>query len=626
MLETCRRALTAQSLRVQRVDIDVPYLPNKHEDFDQDAYTEDKAKWFQPKCSLGYQHPSVVLVERIVDKEKCVVDKVKKPKTQTGERSGAGKGAGLKGGLLSEADKTASPGVIRRLELSTGSFFEFLFSDRWEEGCLLRVLKGQLLDDVLYALTKLEKYHNVISYVTMAYIYNQDRSLQSCIKGRGDGQRTKSINNDTTKIRKVMLEFDVFYPQEGLEMDKDTLATADELEQQTLSPSGSELSPENEQRSRRGSSRPLSAKVDKRDSMSVKKEKYDVSASTIPEVEVLETSGTKEDEADDLPMKDVSSCTEVPTDKPADTPSKVSSESSSAKTSTRQLSLETAPAGVDSEGTGVSCMDAVETVNGRNTHISVTTAPAFVKTKRHLKTCSVSVGGRHESHHIHGEKGRNSPLNRKISTGAPTMLGNAIPGVVKTQNAAGMRRVSFGGARVTVKAGGESNISSRPRKSSFYVGTSTDFPPPYTPPDVNKAVRDAKTDWPSDVNRKAYEAAGDTRDSGRVSGAQQMDNIQMLSASHSEDRESHLSKDPKVDGGDNGDTSTHQPAQNGKSSDRDQPPVKCNIRGLLQPRLPHLSCLTSYHMVREPFMQRRDRQQLVFSSIVPLTSAPKADA
>lgn len=72
----------------------------------------------------------------------------------------------------------------------------------------MRVLKGQLLDDVLYALTKLEKYHNVISYVTMAYIYNQDRSLQSCIKGRGDGQRTKSINNVRCLLLRQMILFE----------------------------------------------------------------------------------------------------------------------------------------------------------------------------------------------------------------------------------------------------------------------------------------------------------------------------------------------------------------------------------------------------------------------------------
>nr|KAG5713923.1 hypothetical protein BaRGS_024550 [Batillaria attramentaria] len=55
-------------------------------------------------------------------------------------------------------------------------FWDFLYSDRWEETCLLRVLEGELLDNLLAAFYLLQKNHDVISYVTIAYIENNYRS------------------------------------------------------------------------------------------------------------------------------------------------------------------------------------------------------------------------------------------------------------------------------------------------------------------------------------------------------------------------------------------------------------------------------------------------------------------
>lgn len=77
--------------------------------------------------------------------------------------------------------------------MCTEGFLEFLFSDHWEEGCLLRVLKGKLLDNLLHALNQLESHHDIISYTTMAYIYNQD-PLLPCIKITSDNHQLRNVS------------------------------------------------------------------------------------------------------------------------------------------------------------------------------------------------------------------------------------------------------------------------------------------------------------------------------------------------------------------------------------------------------------------------------------------------
>lgn len=52
------------------------------------------------------------------------------------------------------------------------SFWDFLFSDRWNEGCLLRVLEGKLLSNLLAAMYILEKELRIISFET--FTFNED--------------------------------------------------------------------------------------------------------------------------------------------------------------------------------------------------------------------------------------------------------------------------------------------------------------------------------------------------------------------------------------------------------------------------------------------------------------------
>lgn len=116
MLETCRRSHTSHSLRVHRLDWNTLDLPGKSEEFDSEAFTQETDPWFRAKCSLVYQQPSVVLVEKIVVN----------PDTDVQNKVGKEQSTKQQGGTKPEVRSGLPPGpcetsyVTRRLELSTG--------------------------------------------------------------------------------------------------------------------------------------------------------------------------------------------------------------------------------------------------------------------------------------------------------------------------------------------------------------------------------------------------------------------------------------------------------------------------------------------------------------------------
>lgn len=65
MLETGRRAYEARALHRGRVDWNT-YIPDEREGFTSDQLDTLEPTWFKAKGALGFQHPSVVLVEDVV--------------------------------------------------------------------------------------------------------------------------------------------------------------------------------------------------------------------------------------------------------------------------------------------------------------------------------------------------------------------------------------------------------------------------------------------------------------------------------------------------------------------------------------------------------------------------------
>ena len=115
MLETGRRAHASHSLRLKRIDWNTLTVPGKREDVDIDTFTPETETWFRAKCNLVYQHPSVVLVEKVVVKSDT--DMKNKVGQKSTKEPGEPKGA-TRSGLPPGPWETSY--VTRRLELSTG--------------------------------------------------------------------------------------------------------------------------------------------------------------------------------------------------------------------------------------------------------------------------------------------------------------------------------------------------------------------------------------------------------------------------------------------------------------------------------------------------------------------------
>jgi len=60
-------------------------------------------------------------------------------------------------------------------------FFDYLYSDVWKDGCSVRVLEGQLLDELLQGLFRLESGSHVVRHTTYAIARNQ-RPRTGCYK------------------------------------------------------------------------------------------------------------------------------------------------------------------------------------------------------------------------------------------------------------------------------------------------------------------------------------------------------------------------------------------------------------------------------------------------------------
>ncbi|KAL8616925.1 hypothetical protein ACOMHN_041844 [Nucella lapillus] len=112
----------------------------------------------------------------------------------------------LKDGLGHVPHVASTLTVIRRVELSIEGFFDFLFSNRWSEGCLLRVLKGHLLDSLLHVLTQMLISHTAVCHSTMAFICQQN-PLEPCKKTAATNGKRELVEE------RVLVELDCFYPQ-----------------------------------------------------------------------------------------------------------------------------------------------------------------------------------------------------------------------------------------------------------------------------------------------------------------------------------------------------------------------------------------------------------------------------
>ena len=63
----------------------------------------------------------------------------------------------------------------------TGMFFPYLYSNTWEDGISVRILEGQLFDQLLLSLYKLEKEGTIVRHKTYAFARNQ-RPRTGCYK------------------------------------------------------------------------------------------------------------------------------------------------------------------------------------------------------------------------------------------------------------------------------------------------------------------------------------------------------------------------------------------------------------------------------------------------------------
>nr|KAG5713925.1 hypothetical protein BaRGS_024552 [Batillaria attramentaria] len=121
-------------------------------------------------------------------------------------------------------------------------FWEFLYSDRWKETCLLRVLEGELLDNLLAALYLLQRDHDVISYVTIAYIENKYQKMPPSMKPVNNKQvwlEPDLEDPNATGVEQVLVELDYFSHQDRSDQLELIEAHAKEKDSKICSPTAS---------------------------------------------------------------------------------------------------------------------------------------------------------------------------------------------------------------------------------------------------------------------------------------------------------------------------------------------------------------------------------------------------
>lgn len=218
MFETCRRAHASQAFRKQRI-VWQDRAPDAREGVKGVAEEKEENLWFKPSSKLGWNTPSTVLVEEIcqgTSESEVAGDEGGKPGRKPSQKLKDRKDQPVKGRVEDSLPSGArSCGITRRMELSAEGFWEFLYSDRWQDTCLVRVLHGRLLDDLLSALYSLEEHHDVVSFLTMAYIENDCKA--EC--------RKIPDTEATTFVEHILVELDYFSPKPPAQTDPEIMGT-----------------------------------------------------------------------------------------------------------------------------------------------------------------------------------------------------------------------------------------------------------------------------------------------------------------------------------------------------------------------------------------------------------------
>ncbi|KAK7508081.1 hypothetical protein BaRGS_00001046 [Batillaria attramentaria] len=231
MFETYRRAHLSHEVHRKHVTWKAQ-LPGESEE----AGGIDDPQWYRVRsnfCNL----PSIVLVEEVAIPR---VKEGEKPKSRVKSLEGKVSLKPETGKWTKMADKLKSRyGATRRLELSTEGFWEFLYSDRWKETCLLRVLEGELLDNLLAALYLLQRDHDVISYVTIAYIENKYQKMPPLACVRVVWLEPDLEDPNATGVEQVLVELDYFSHQDRSDQLELIEAHAKEKDSKICSPTAS---------------------------------------------------------------------------------------------------------------------------------------------------------------------------------------------------------------------------------------------------------------------------------------------------------------------------------------------------------------------------------------------------